>query len=90
MAIPPNWEEARLHGQQSHIGRVVEPVGAGGFESSLVKLRPKKEKYPLCVRYQSIEEVGSGVPMLYQFKLWTMLVYLVILVPAVYSMIVNI
>lgn len=41
------------------------------------------------MRYKDIQEVGSGVPMLYQFKLWTMLAYCVILVPAVYSMVVN-
>lgn len=45
--------------------------------------------YPLCIRYKDVKECGSGIPLLYQFKLWTILVYLIMFIPCVYSLIIN-
>lgn len=45
--------------------------------------------YPLCIRYKDVKECGSGIPLLYQFKLWTILIYIIMLIPCVYALVTN-
>ena len=49
----------------------------------------KKKNYPICVNLSSIKSIGSGVAMLFQLKKWIILFELIILIPAIFSMIVN-
>lgn len=46
LVIPPDWKEARLYGQQSHIGRVVAPVGSASneIETAVLSIRPVGSK----------------------------------------------
>lgn len=53
------------------------------------KTNRKKERYSLCVDFSTIREIGSGLAMLFHLKKWIILFQLVILAPALFSLLVN-
>lgn len=65
LIIPPDWQQARLYGQQSHIGRIVAPVGSASndIESTVLGIRP--------VRHHSYSLEKGEIPSVRELQKYT-------------------
>ena len=96
--VPPNFDKAKKHQDATRVKNIAEDVGEVGLydteedfcECCHLPTSKAAPPFKICTSVFSLEDLGSGFPLYYQFKKFIFLVYLVmILVFGIYAIITN-
>lgn len=95
--VPPDFDLAKRHGEASKIKNFYDPHDVKGTEEGLVceccgmptfKMVPK---YGMCSNTSKLDALGSGFPLFYSFKKYTLYMFIVMFIlVGIYTLIISV